>query len=342
MINSLKKYLYISLGLHLFIFIVILIVSTAGNIKQPFVVFGAYSKKDYHTLYKAKRSIIPFMGHSTAKLGNGNGKSVSGKKKLVKSGSSSKNKNSKITEKSKKNKFNEKKSKAAGKSKKDKRGESKSKVSSKKKPLTEPNSKKELAEEKKIEAELKKIELDAQKEMDEEIKNEEKRASEKQKKIDKEIKEKEKREAEELKKLEEIEAKKEQEMLEVKPKQQDPEIIADPEINDSLDDSEDIDEDEIQEGASQEEFVFTLGDLGAYNRCIQSETARLWNPPLGVPKGTSCKVKFVINKDGEVEDFQTIQKSNVIIYDLSILRVAHLFKFDKCLWGKSFVIDFRQ
>ena len=74
-----------------------------------------------------------------------------------------------------------------------------------------------------------------------------------------------------------------------------------------------------------------------------SEIGSVWKPPSsGVPKGTTCKVKFVISKDGEVEDFQTIQKSNVIIYDLSILRVAHLFKFDKCLWGKSFVIDFRQ
>ena len=70
MINSLKKYLYISLGLHLFIFLVLLIISSGGSIKQPFVVFGAHSKKDYHTLYKSKKSIIPFMGHGSAKFGS--------------------------------------------------------------------------------------------------------------------------------------------------------------------------------------------------------------------------------------------------------------------------------
>ncbi len=338
MINLLKKYLYISLGVHVFIFIAGLIISSGNSIKQPFVVFGAHSKKEYHTLYKARNSIIPFMGHGSAgsgtgKSGNGSGKSGSGKKRSGKSAhsNSSKNKKSKISEQLEVK--SSKQGKLAGK---------KPKASSKKQQLTEPLEKskkqkrKELEEEKKIEEELKKIELEAQKEMDQEIEAEKKREAEK-------------REAEKQKELEKEIEKKEQEAAQVKAAKQEPEVTED--TNDDQDDQPDQDDQggevvEEQNGGAQEEFVFTLGNMdgsqAAYSRHIQSETGRLWKPPLGVPKGTSCKVKFIIGKDGKVEDFQTIQKSDVIIYDLSILRVAHLFKFDRCLWGKSFVIDFRQ
>lgn len=388
MINALRKYLYISLGFHIFVVLVLLIISSKGSIKQPFVVFGAHSKKDYHTIYKSKKSIIPFMGQGSAKFksnkaGNRRDKTGSENRKSGKSTKSSSGKskrlrettkNLKITEKSKRNKLNVKKSKASDRSKQSskqsvvesKNGTFKKKVATKvacnkRLTITEPANKKnlkknkkekqkELEQEKKIEAELKKIELEAQKEMDEEIKNEEKRAAERQKKIDEEIKEKERREAEKIKELEEMEAKKEQESQSIKDVRQAADIPED--FDEGQEDQADDNVGAVEEtsgdqnGDAQEEYIFTLGDLGesqaVYNRHIQAEIGRLWKPALWVPKGTTCKVKFVIGKDGEVKSFQTIQKSNVIIYDLSILRVAHLFKFDKCLWGKSFVVDFRQ
>jgi outer membrane biosynthesis protein TonB len=77
-------------------------------------------------------------------------------------------------------------------------------------------------------------------------------------------------------------------------------------------------------------------------RCIQSEVDRVWKPPIGVEKGTECVVHFVINRDGCVKNCKIIKSSNVLIYDLSIVQVTKKFAFDKCLWGKSFDINFRQ
>ncbi len=77
-------------------------------------------------------------------------------------------------------------------------------------------------------------------------------------------------------------------------------------------------------------------------KSIQKEVERLWKPPVGVPKCTECNVMFSINKNGNVEDFEILNKSDILVYDLSILRVARRFKFDKSLWGREFSIDFIQ
>jgi hypothetical protein len=79
-----------------------------------------------------------------------------------------------------------------------------------------------------------------------------------------------------------------------------------------------------------------------FQKCIQNEVDRIWSPPLGVPKGTECLVLFVVNNTGNVKSFKIKNKSKILIYDLSIVKIGQLFKFDKCLWGKSFVINFRQ
>jgi hypothetical protein len=79
-----------------------------------------------------------------------------------------------------------------------------------------------------------------------------------------------------------------------------------------------------------------------YQKYVQQEVEHTWKPPLGVPKGTECTVLFEIGSDGCVKQFEFVTRSNILIYDLSITRVAKLFKFDSCLWGKTFKVDFRQ
>lgn len=75
---------------------------------------------------------------------------------------------------------------------------------------------------------------------------------------------------------------------------------------------------------------------------IQKEISRLWRPPVGVPKGTECTVRFTVTKKGKVHHFNFLKRSEIVIYDLSVTRIAHKFSFDKSLWGKTFTIDFRQ
>ncbi|MFH0898294.1 MAG: hypothetical protein V1855_01835 [bacterium] len=104
---------------------------------------------------------------------------------------------------------------------------------------------------------------------------------------------------------------------------------------------------DIAQGAGNEMLEFSLAhesdvQMKQYHRCVQKEVERLWRPPVGVPKSTECQVGFIINKYGKVEHFEYLKRSNILIYDLSISRVAKKFAFDECLWGKRFTINFRQ
>lgn len=75
---------------------------------------------------------------------------------------------------------------------------------------------------------------------------------------------------------------------------------------------------------------------------IAQEIARLWSPPLGVPQGVSCRVKFILDKRGSIEKAIFVERSAYYIYDLSIMQVVHQFSFDKSLWGMEFTVDFTQ
>lgn len=80
----------------------------------------------------------------------------------------------------------------------------------------------------------------------------------------------------------------------------------------------------------------------AYQKSIQRTISKLWQPPIGVPKGTECSLMFVVGKQGSVEKFELLQRSEILVYDLSIVRVAQQFKFHRHLWGKKFTVNFRQ
>lgn len=82
--------------------------------------------------------------------------------------------------------------------------------------------------------------------------------------------------------------------------------------------------------------------LYEYHVAIQQEISRTWQPPVGVEKGTEAIGCFTVNSNGEVTSFEFLNKSNIIIYDLSIKLAAKKCSFDKKLWGKKFVIAFRQ
>jgi outer membrane biosynthesis protein TonB len=82
--------------------------------------------------------------------------------------------------------------------------------------------------------------------------------------------------------------------------------------------------------------------IQSYQRVIQREVERLWRPPVGVARGTECTVCLTVDGNGNVAHFEIVASSNIMVYDLSVIRVVPLFKFDRSLWGKSFTIDFRQ
>jgi len=83
-------------------------------------------------------------------------------------------------------------------------------------------------------------------------------------------------------------------------------------------------------------------EMLVYQKRIQQEVQRLWRPPLGVPKGTVCTLLVEVGRDGKIIATDLVDRSNVLIYDLSVMKVAKKFAFHKSLWGKQFKIDFRQ
>jgi hypothetical protein len=307
MFSPLKKYIYISLALHLVISIALLILTSNNNIKQPFIVFGAYSKKPSHTVYKVREKIVPFTPHSS-KSSLGHGKPQKSQRAI------------KRTYTNKKLVVNKKTTQTTKKVPSPKSAPPKNNKPQKAVTVDTKIQKKLI--EKKFKEELKKMEIEAQK------------AIEKEDARKKELEQK-------IKRTKPKPETKQEPAPEPEIKQ---EPTPDPEVEEVADTL--VAETETPE-EFQEEFVFSLSGtvdkkFELYQKCLQQEVQRLWAPPLGVPKGTTCRIKFVIDKDGKVTNFENIKKSNVLIYDLSILRIAHRFKFDKCLWGKSFTIDFCQ
>ena len=128
-----------------------------------------------------------------------------------------------------------------------------------------------------------------------------------------------------------------------------PEEVAPPELEtDEYDSNEtgDKQEDGPGEGLGEDGFSVDGEDdpaaLARYQKHVQHEIDRLWHPPVGVPKNTLCTVQFIIADDGSVASCTFITRSKVLIYDLSIMRVAKQMRFDTSLWGKHFVIGFKQ
>lgn len=88
--------------------------------------------------------------------------------------------------------------------------------------------------------------------------------------------------------------------------------------------------------------AFTDRDMVLYQRVVRQEIGQRWQPPLGVPKGTECTVRFEVADDGVVKNAELVRRSEVLIFDLSTIRCARNCTFAQCLWGKTFQVDFRQ
>ena len=100
------------------------------------------------------------------------------------------------------------------------------------------------------------------------------------------------------------------------------------------------------ETVAPQEPINLTGDIDPryerYQREVQKEIARVWRPPVGVSQGTECVLSVDVDNEGSVIKFELATKSEVLIYDLSVLQAAKDFKFGQTLWGNSVLITFRQ
>lgn len=345
-------FFWISLGIHMFCLGAILIVNGSDDPKKPYIVFGAYSRKPTKVFFGTPRG-KPH-GHGTKRKGVGNGRThrgiSSGTQKMQaamktkKSGSGSnehKGNGGKALYGGKKGKSNHDMKAASKLGKHDKK---KCVKTSGFNAISEHDIK--VVQRKKVKDARPKRALEQKKETH----KKEKERKEQEIKREKERKEQERlKQAEEQKKLEaELEQKLEEAQssktmeAELEEREQDDKTRI---IDDEKDDHEDCDDDD--DGEEDVPLEFNLigpdhADWAVYQKDIQKEVTRLWRPPLGVPRGAVCKIKFRVTADGNVESFELVERSKMLIYDLSIVRVAKNFKFDKRLWGKEFIIGFRQ
>jgi len=337
-----RKYIIGSLIAHLLIIVIATVISMCNrNIKKTFVVFGAHSRKPTFVSYKSSK-IVPFVGNGSSRKGKGSGGKGTGKGK-----SNHANKRAHITASSKKSKTNLKRvAKKSYKPTTGKHKQSKKHVSSH--PKTHKAQFHELGAKVKIKnkKDLHKI----GKQTTAQHKQKQKKPPAKQKMQEKKIVTPPEPDDEEVKEEQtppppmaltpsEKEETKEQPVVDEKT------IVDNTDAalpDDQNPQQEDPDEDLDDDSGFNLVGEYDHKDLVMYQKHVQREVDRLWRPPLGVPKGTVCTILFSVDDDGTVETFDFIKRSSVLIYDLSVIRIAKNFQFDKCLWGKQFKIDFRQ
>lgn len=98
-----------------------------------------------------------------------------------------------------------------------------------------------------------------------------------------------------------------------------------------------------------QELVFDLEEtseqdpkLKAADEQIKGLLRTTWHPPIGIPKGTESRIKLIIDNNGNIETFNFTEKSNILIYDLSIINAIKELKFSGFLCSKIITIYFKQ
>jgi outer membrane biosynthesis protein TonB len=330
---SLKKFLYLSLVIHLVALLLGAYLSRSSTIRKEFLVLGAYSKRPARTLLKTFNQPVPFVRES----GNSDGKNASGSG--IQKGTVTAKKQP-VVKQSATKQVVAKKQPAPKKVVPVKKAPVK-KVSPPKKttPAHQPSNTIDTAAWKNAVIKNPFTEKGAAKKK---VKQAEKKVvQEKPKTVDKKIVEKKEEKSEVKPKAIEEQKPIEKDLLipipPVVPKTLKTSASADPL-------SGDLEGDTDAQGVVIELDFYhkDSSEMGVREKLIQQEVDRVWRPPFGVAKGTECRVLVTVAPDGHVKDVQLISKSKVLIFDLSVLRDIRSMKLDKNFGGKRFSICFRQ
>ncbi len=326
-----RNFLIGSLLLHVGIILIATIINLYNqNLKKTFIVFGAHSRKHSITHYKALHNHVPFVSNSGKRNSKGNHAHTNGKNKSTK-------KQSKHSA--------TKKAKSAIKQHPKKSIKRKSKFHElvDEKTNTKKSNDKQRREKEKQAAQKKK----EQEQREKERQQKEKKERKKQEEADRKKQEEERKQQEKEKAKQKLEDQKATEKLDVQENGSDESADQTAQNNDDHTDNDQTEDDDNTSTENQDSGFSLMGkydsnDLHMYHKHVQQEIDHRWRPPVGVPKGTISIGLFKVDNDGTIEKFELIKRSNILIYDLSIIRDARKCQFDKCLWGKQFKVEFRQ
>lgn len=74
---------------------------------------------------------------------------------------------------------------------------------------------------------------------------------------------------------------------------------------------------------------------------VASEIHKHWSPPPGISKKAVCELDILVSWEGMV-NFTLKKSSGIAIYDISARSAMLKVSFPKQLWGKQFLIAFKQ
>lgn len=75
---------------------------------------------------------------------------------------------------------------------------------------------------------------------------------------------------------------------------------------------------------------------------VSKAFSKVWTPPVNVPKGTECTIKFNVSKLGKIDKFVVEKSSKILIYDMSILGVLDKVVLPVEVWGRLIQFEFVQ
>ena len=79
-----------------------------------------------------------------------------------------------------------------------------------------------------------------------------------------------------------------------------------------------------------------------YQQHIQEVVRSVWQPPLGVPKGTEAVLTLELDKQGRLMRHEIVQRSGNLLYDMSVLQALPLMDFGLKCANCSFSVNFVQ
>jgi hypothetical protein len=75
---------------------------------------------------------------------------------------------------------------------------------------------------------------------------------------------------------------------------------------------------------------------------VSKAFSKVWTPPVNVPKGTECTIKFNVSKLGKIDKFVVEKSSKILIYDMSILGILDKVVLPVEVWGRLIQFEFVQ
>jgi outer membrane biosynthesis protein TonB len=75
---------------------------------------------------------------------------------------------------------------------------------------------------------------------------------------------------------------------------------------------------------------------------VQQQIEEQWRPPSGLGRNLACKIKVLVDWNGNITDVAVHEKSGVLAFDVSAKTALRAIALPKTAWGKELIFNFQQ